>query len=183
MASLTAGTVLPGDSISVSVEFTPAATIDHTDSLTIFSNDVNEPQKEVFLFGSWNRIASHSPQPNAVSVAAFSEISVTFVVDMDPATMNAETFQEENYPNPFDPTTFIRYDLPAPTEVELRIYDVLGKEVKTLIHRHEPAGVKMIEWDATNSAGNPVRCGVYFVKIKAGAFQKTLKMLLIDTRP
>ena len=84
-----------------------------------------------------------------------------------------------NYPNPFNPTTTISYDLPDQAKVTLGIYDLLGKQIKTLINQSQDAGNKMAVWDGTDELGRPVSAGVYLYQIQAGEFTQTRKMLLL----
>ena len=79
-----------------------------------------------------------------------------------------------NYPNPFNPTTAIQYDLPADTKVILRIYDVLGEIVATLVDQVQSAGYKMVLWDAGNKAS-----GMYFYRLQAGDFVAAKKLMVI----
>ena len=81
---------------------------------------------------------------------------------------------EQNYPNPFNPTTTISYQLPISSKVTLRIYDLLGREVATLVNQEESAGWKEVEWDASSIAS-----GIYFYKLQANNFIETKKMLII----
>jgi len=80
----------------------------------------------------------------------------------------------QNYPNPFNPSTNIKFDLPKAGIVKLVIYDVLGREVKTLVNEYKQAGEFNIQFDASNIAS-----GVYFYRIEANDFTATKKMLLI----
>ncbi len=73
----------------------------------------------------------------------------------------------QNYPNPFNPSTIITYDIPIPARVVLTVYDILGREVKTLVDASEPAGVHRIQWNSLNVAGQHVASGVYFYRIVA----------------
>jgi len=100
---------------------------------------------------------------------------------------------EQNYPNPFNPSTIISYSLPSVTlsgalptgrqvegsRVILKIYDILGKEVKTLVNQEQSSGVYQVTWNGDDQLGNKVSTGVYFYKIDAGEFIQTKKMLLI----
>ncbi len=86
----------------------------------------------------------------------------------------------ENYPNPFNPSTTIRYELPKSVPVQLTIHNLLGQRVRTLINGATKApGVYSIVWDGRDNAGLPVASGVYFYRLKAGNFVKTKKMLLL----
>ena len=85
----------------------------------------------------------------------------------------------QNYPNPFNPTTTIRYDLPVSSHVVLTVYNILGKEVKTLVDVEQSAGIKTVVWDGTNKVGEPVSSGVYIYRLKARDFHKTLKLMML----
>src|ERR1043165_5508218 len=83
----------------------------------------------------------------------------------------------QNYPNPFNPTTKIRFEVPAGKSVAqtfLSMYDVLGKEVATLVNEQLKPGVYEVEWNAANYPS-----GVYFYKLSAGDFTETRKMVLV----
>ncbi len=87
------------------------------------------------------------------------------------------------YPNPFNPVTTLRYDLPANSRVRLTIYDVMGREVRTLLQGVEEPGYHQVFWDGTDDRGRPVGSGVYLYRIQAGppagGFTQARKMLLL----
>ena len=83
------------------------------------------------------------------------------------------------YPNPFNPVTTLRYDLPEDALVNITIYDMLGRQVKTLINEEQTAGYRFTQWNATNDAGSPVSAGIYLYMIQAGDFMQTKKMVLL----
>ncbi|SVD73809.1 uncharacterized protein METZ01_LOCUS426663, partial [marine metagenome] len=83
------------------------------------------------------------------------------------------------YPNPFNPSTTIKYDLPTRSHVTLVIYDILGKEVKRLVNTAQEPGNKSVSWNGTDSFGYPVSAGVYLYQIRAGEFLQTKKMVLL----
>ena len=83
------------------------------------------------------------------------------------------------YPNPFNPMTTLRYDLPEQATVNIIIYDMLGREVKTLVNTTQDAGFKSVIWDATNDYGKPVSAGIYLYQIQSGEFVQTGKMVLL----
>ncbi len=84
-----------------------------------------------------------------------------------------------NYPNPFNPSTTIRYELKQSSKVSLKIYNILGQEVRTLVNAQKSSGMHSVEWDGKNSHGQRVTSGVYFYRLEAGDFVKTRKMVLV----
>lgn len=86
----------------------------------------------------------------------------------------------QNFPNPFRPTTTIRYALPSRTTVELRVFDVAGRSVKTLARGVMAPGVHSVRWDGTGDDGQPMHSGVYFYRLVAGTRLAQRKMVLID---
>jgi hypothetical protein len=86
----------------------------------------------------------------------------------------------QNTPNPFNPTTTIRYDVPAGgATVRLVVYDVLGRQVRTLVSGFETAGQKQVTWHSLNDEGREVATGVYLVRMHVGSFTDTRKMVLL----
>jgi ligand-binding sensor domain-containing protein len=115
---------------------------------------------EVFAGTSGNGIFRSLPTITAVEEIAV-EIPTSFVLT-------------QNYPNPFNPSTTIEYSLPKPSQVELKVYDILGKEVRTLVNGRQPAGQHRVSFEA-----NGLPSGVYFYRIKGGAFVQTKKLTLL----
>ena len=85
----------------------------------------------------------------------------------------------QNYPNPFNPITSMRYDLPNDGLVNITIYDMMGRIVKTLVNGSQTAGFKSVQWNATNDKNEPVSVGLYLYSIQAGEFRQTKKMVLL----
>ena len=85
----------------------------------------------------------------------------------------------QNYPNPFNPVTTLRYDLPEQGHVRITIYDMLGRDVKTLINGYQEPGYRSVIWDATNDYGKPVSAGMYLYQIQAGEYMEVRKMVLV----
>jgi hypothetical protein len=81
---------------------------------------------------------------------------------------------QQNYPNPFNPATTVRYQLPAPGHVDLRVYDVIGREVAILVNDDRPAGTFAVTWNAGSVSG-----GTYFGRLTAGGSVQTIRMLLL----
>jgi hypothetical protein len=85
----------------------------------------------------------------------------------------------QNYPNPFNPTTNITYTIPKNTFVTLKVYDMLGSEVRTLVNEEVTAGKITLLWNGDDNNGNKVASGTYIYRITAGNFVSAKKMLLI----
>jgi hypothetical protein len=79
----------------------------------------------------------------------------------------------QNYPNPFNPSTIINYSLPVPGQVTLRVLDILGREVATLVNEQKEVGTHTIKFDASN-----LTSGIYFYQITAGKYSETRKLIL-----
>ena len=85
----------------------------------------------------------------------------------------------QNYPNPFNPVTSLRYDLPEDGFVNITIYDMMGRIVRSLVNSKQAAGYHSIKWNATNNKNEPVSAGLYLYTIQAGEFSQTKKMILL----
>jgi hypothetical protein len=85
----------------------------------------------------------------------------------------------QNFPNPFNPVTKIKFTIPERTLVEINIYDLKGSLVKKLVKEVMDAGSHEIEWESKNNLGYKVSSGIYFYQLKAGGFNQVKKMQLI----
>ena len=83
------------------------------------------------------------------------------------------------YPNPFNPITTLRYELPEDAIVNITIYDMMGRQVKTLVNGSQTAGYRTIQWNATNDEDKPVSAGLYLYTIQAGKFRQAKKMVVL----
>jgi len=100
----------------------------------------------------------------------------------DPVLENnkASTFKlERNFPNPFNPETVIKFNLPEASRVSLNVYNILGQIVRVLVDEELPAGLHSVVWDGKNGQASDVASGVYFYRIKAGDFESTMRMTLL----
>jgi hypothetical protein len=97
------------------------------------------------------------------------------ILPLNPVTPVPEVYKlYQNYPNPFNPTTNFKFDLPHNVFVSIKIYDILGREIITLVNEKMTAGQKIIPFTATNLAS-----GIYFYKFTAGDFTDVKKMVFI----
>jgi flagellar hook assembly protein FlgD len=85
----------------------------------------------------------------------------------------------DNYPNPFNPSTTIRYELSEKSNVTLNVVNVYGQTVRTIDQSQRPPGVHSVSWDGRSDTGAVVASGVYFYTIKAGASSQTRSMTLL----
>jgi hypothetical protein len=95
-------------------------------------------------------------------------------IDENPQTIISDFQLHQNYPNPFNPTTAIKYQIPEISLVTLKVYDVLGSEIATLVNEEKHSGSYEIEFNATT-----LPSGIYFYKLQAGSFVETKKMILM----
>jgi len=84
-----------------------------------------------------------------------------------------------SYPNPFNPVTNIRYDIPEISDVTIEIYNLAGQKIKTLVSNEHQPGRYKIQWNATNDLGSPVSTGMYIYRIKAKDFISVKRLLLM----
>jgi glucose/arabinose dehydrogenase len=98
----------------------------------------------------------------------------TTVLEEGSAVLPFAVTLKQNYPNPFNPETIITYHLSIDTDVNLSIYNILGQKVATLVDQKQAAGEHTVKWDAKDFSG-----GIYIVKLRAGSFEQSSKMLLM----
>ncbi len=110
-----------------------------------------------------------------LTVEAIGSVTDVKELDLLPVSYNLS----QNYPNPFNPSTVINYSLPQTSFVTVKIYDMLGREVKTLVNREENAGTHIVQWNGRNNNGQKVTSGTYIYRIQAGDFVEAKKMLLL----
>jgi photosystem II stability/assembly factor-like uncharacterized protein len=147
-------------------------------SVILESMELNVTWREVFSttadpFNAVNFCGSNSAiavgEKGTIAVYHKDLIQDPIVVIDSPAKINIQ-----NYPNPFNPSTLINFTLPEQTDVQLKIYDVLGNEIATLINESKPAGSYEVEWNASN-----LPSGVYIYNLRAGTNVQMKKMLLL----
>ena len=85
----------------------------------------------------------------------------------------------QNFPNPFNPVTSIQYMLPEAVDVQLIVYDLMGKKVRTLVSGSQTAGYKTVVWDSRDDSGIPVSAGMYIYELRSGSFSAVQKMVLL----
>ena len=162
------GTVSSGESITLQLDFNPPNDGVFVDTILIESNaDIffpaffeegnDNPQQKIIIKGTSGYLSSVNNE---------KYIPDQFIV-------------HQNYPNPFNPVTSLKYDLPEEGLVNITVYDMMGRVVKTLVNSQQTAGYKSITWNATNNRNETVSAGLYLYTIQAGEFRQTRKMVLL----
>ncbi|MEO8398429.1 MAG: FlgD immunoglobulin-like domain containing protein, partial [Ignavibacteriaceae bacterium] len=85
----------------------------------------------------------------------------------------------QNFPNPFNPATTIKFSIQKKQFIKLRIFDLLGREIKTLIDEEKESGTYSIEWNGKNNEGNHAASGIYLIKLDSEAGSRSYKMVLL----
>lgn len=152
--SANSGTIAPGASIQIDCKFDAA-------------------EKDTGLYIASIIVQSNDPQRKSIVLPVRMKVTYTTDVNSTPS-IPLEFALSQNYPNPFNPSTTIRYALPEKSNVRLKIYDVLGREVITLVNQEQSAGWKEIVWNAENQSS-----GIYLYTLEAGNYVATKKMLVI----
>ncbi len=194
----------PGADLITPFKVFPAATLSNTSPMTVvdlrpYAAQLNNVSGDFFIgFTVPSGIVNHTETNVAISGRARAYNGSTWstptfdyhfraVLDTlrivgigEPGDQLPTAFAlHQNYPNPFNPTTTIKYDVREDARVVLKIYNVLGQEVRTLVDRKETAGFKSAIWDGRNNLGEQVSSGVYIYRVQMGNFVKSRKMMFI----
>jgi len=122
----------------------------------------------------------YNPEGGLIGILDSIDIGHLFSsVETESQDLPLKTSLSNNYPNPFNPKTLISYNLTVKSEVDLRIFDILGREIAALVNEEKSAGMHTIEWDGKNSRGQQVSGGVYLCCFEAGKFRQTRKLTLL----
>jgi hypothetical protein len=190
--------ILPGDStvaVGDSIQY-QAFLVDSLDNWTEAAATWRIPGKSTGSLSEDGLFVAEFPGRSNIQAKAggYAAIVKVFVEWSDPVLEssgadNAENILDnhipdkfcvyDNFPNPYNPDTTIRYDLPLAVQVTMRIYDQLGRQVKVLVNTFQDAGSHEAVWDSRDRLGNSLPTGFYFLRIEAGDFTATRKMLLM----
>jgi hypothetical protein len=148
------------------------------------TNSVANDVRTAWLGFSFMNIRNGNPGVPARNLLAYRVIRewLQFVgsrEDITGADIPVATALGRSYPNPFNPATMISFDLAAKGQVSIRIYNVAGQLVRTLVDGERGAGRYSETWDGKNDAGSSLGSGVYFLKMKAGSFESSRKLVLL----
>ena len=146
------------------------------------SSNSNHISISITITDTSNNFAGNPPVKGSFFIIDDLQLSETATGINDQAFSLPNDFKlEQNYPNPFNPSTRIRYSIPDGQNnfVTLKVYNILGNEVATLVNGEKPAGTYEAEFNSMDSQGRSLPSGVYFYKLTAGSFSQTNKMILL----
>jgi choice-of-anchor B domain-containing protein len=125
---------------------------------------------------SGNGMIFISDRDNGLTIVTFDSPAVAI---SDP-TESVPTFfaLEQNYPNPFNPITSIKFQVPTNTNVTLRVFNILGREIRTLVNEYYASGEYTVKWDSQDNLGNKVPSGMYFYRLETDSYSQIKKMIL-----
>jgi hypothetical protein len=151
------------------------STANLTDSVAVLIDNVTTGTRS----NVYNGTAWSGRTYNFVLRAIVTTASGVNSVEQGPVGVPIAFDLEQNYPNPFNPSTRISYTIGERGLVTLEIFDLLGREVATLVNESQAAGSYQIVWNGRNSGNLPVTSGVYFCRLRSGGFSKTNRMVLL----
>ncbi len=137
--------------------------VDHSGAADIFYDQVN------------NVLAIPNFTANTVDFIPFTQLSAY----ENEINIPNEFQLHQNFPNPFNPNTTIFYDVSKESNIRVTVFDLLGREIVTLVDDAKPAGCRSVNWDGRNYVGNLVNAGIYIYQIEAEGFIQTKKMVLL----
>ena len=177
----TAGT--GNTNISEAIQFTNGPAVPTNVVTTFYADPNNTPPYDVagepFDFKYPTTTTSYSAGTNGKPLGAINWFGMYNGVKKEDSTVPKDFELFANYPNPFNPTTNIKYSIPEQSRVSLTIYNLLGQKVATLVDQVQQSGIYTANWNGTNDGGMAVTSGLYLYRLNAGSFVATKKMLLI----
>jgi hypothetical protein len=146
---------------------------------TIAFDDSGDVLTEQFQANGGVRKITLESAAGGFSVDFVQVLSVGAPTSIEPNVLPHGFALHANYPNPFNPTTTIEFTVGLPSNVRVVVYDVMGRQVATLVDQSMATGRHQVTWDARNAAGQPVTSGVYFYRFETAVGHTTRKMVLV----
>ncbi|MBX7151342.1 T9SS type A sorting domain-containing protein [bacterium] len=166
--------------LSEVVEWTSGNTGEMTVTAVYTSDELDEAKIGIYEFknGAWNYAGGEGHDGHVTAKVTGQNFAVMYNADHD--VMPKDFALEQNFPNPFNPTTTIRYKLATPSHVQIIVYNLLGQQVTKLVDNDLPAGSFQVLWNGKNQFGQSVSSGVYLYRLRAGGrVVQTKKMTMI----
>ena len=177
---------IPGNwrSLGSGVEWFSTGNVDELEIELNYSGAISKPLEEskigVYQWNNGEWVYSGGEGNNgkvSATVANGNRIAVFYNPDHE--MLPKEFVLAQNYPNPFNPLTTIRYEVPAESRITIKVYNLLGQEIKTLLNTTKMAGRYEVQWDGKNEYGKEAASGLYLYRLETGKIHKTRKMLFI----
>jgi hypothetical protein len=142
---------------------------------------------EIGFYFTIANLPGTSADPELLNVSCeYPQVNNPSIINTSVASANSDKliptnfYLEQNYPNPFNPSTKISFDIPQSDNfVSLKIYDLLGKNIATIINKTRSVGRHEVEWNGMDALNNDAASGMYFYELRSGSFVSRKKMLLI----
>ena len=152
-------------------------------SPAIDAGNVNAAYDTFFnLYGIDIKVDANSvsrPQNGTWDIGAFEYSGTTSLSTEEDIGLLPKSFDLRSYPNPFNPSTVVRYDVPQACNVELQVYDISGRQVARIDSGYRSAGTHTISWNARDDKGRQIASDIYLLHIQAGNYSKTIKMMYL----
>jgi len=176
-----------GDEQSFCMKYTAGGAQDwvlqSTSELDNYTHEFSEislnSEGDIYLAGNSFEIDRHLNQPpqSYISVAKYEWEYLS--VESPPAAAPAGFVLLQNFPNPFNPTTTIKYGLPSVSDVSIKIFNIQGREIRSWKVNDQAAGWYQLYWHGDNQTGNQVPTGMYFARVQAGDYSEVVKMVYL----
>ncbi len=156
--------------------FANSIVIENVDKTFYQLNNLEKGKSYYWRIRSKNESGSYS---NFSRTASFTPDQFTDVQDETNEVIPDKFYLSQNYPNPFNPSTIIKYGIPKSSFVSIKIYNIIGQQVRALLNEEREAGEYQVEWNGKNDYGQNVSSSTYIYRIITGDYIKTLKMILL----
>jgi len=170
-------TVVAGTNYHIVLSLVGATGADHIEVFTDDGTANADNRSSVFSGGTWRNSGASGSELSGKNIRIRPVVvssSVPLAVDSEFEGTPSSFELLQNYPNPFNPSTEISFSIPQSGVVSLKVFDVLGREVATLVNGEQESGTHIVQWDAKDMAS-----GVYLYTLRAGSYTQTRKMMLI----
>ncbi|MBL7961554.1 T9SS type A sorting domain-containing protein, partial [bacterium] len=148
--------------------------------VTLMSNPASDQSKiGLYLWSNEQWTPLSMERKNGQWSATVSGGTVGAFYNSDVSAIPSEFKLHGNYPNPFNPSTTISYEIPIQGKVVIKIYNTLGQEIRTLVNEVKPAGFHKLVWDGRNNNGQSISSGLYIYRLQTDRFVKSHKMILL----
>jgi|WetSurMetagenome_2_1015567.scaffolds.fasta_scaffold92877_1 hypothetical protein len=145
---------------------------------TVEAYDINDDGKKELFFDTYTHKDSMG-QTYFKDINRIFKPNFTVYVNNEINSPVSEYSLEQNYPNPFNPSTNIIFRLKESGDVDIKVYNILGKVMKSLLEENLPVGEYTVQWDGKDDKGNLLPGGVYFIQMNAGEYRQTIKSVLL----